>query len=225
MSVQAKKSNLEICSAKGWPHPTYRRERQKISVTTFPSECKIAINNNNTEQLFDRDLHPNNGLWDARQCFYSKSRNVNIETSSSSFFSSFFFYFFYFTKLSRFVWKTRAVQRWFFHRCIKYFFIIQMAPRSPTVKNSKPNIWQPAVSQMVSQSLAVLAWDWSRDSELYRAYCDHIKWPEVVRVLSIFVNNIDKLKLVGFPIFRLQTRFIKGFHTRQERKLTDCCEI
>ena len=116
MSVQAKKSNLEICSAKGWPHPTYRRERHKISVTTFPSECKIAINNNNTEHLFDRDLHPNNVLWDARQCFYSKSRNANIETSScSSFFFFFlFFFFFFFAKLSRFVWKTRAVQRCFF---------------------------------------------------------------------------------------------------------------
>ena len=93
MSVQAKKSNLEIFSAKCWPHPTYRRERHKISVTTFPSECKFAINNNNTEHFFDRDLHPNNGLWDARQCFYSKRRNANIETSSCS---SFFFFFFFF---------------------------------------------------------------------------------------------------------------------------------
>ena len=142
MSVQAKKSNLEICSAKGWPHPTYRRERHKISVTTFPSECKIAINNNNTEHLFDRDLHPNNVLWDARQCFYSKSRkrkyrNLLLLLSLLLLF---------FAKLSGFVWKTCAVQRFLFHWCKQYFFIIQTAPWNPTVKNSKPNIWQPAVS-------------------------------------------------------------------------------
>ena len=122
MSVQAKKSNLEICSAKGWPYPTYRRERHKISVTTFPSECKIAINNNNTEKLFDRDLHPNNGLWDARQCFYSESRNANIETPSSSFFFFFLFLFFLFCQIITVCMKNTCGPAMIFSPMHKVFF-------------------------------------------------------------------------------------------------------
>ena len=70
MSVQAKKSHLEICSAKGYHVPP---DRHKISVTTFSSAVCNRYNNN-TDNLFDHDLHLNNVPWDARQWFYSKSR-------------------------------------------------------------------------------------------------------------------------------------------------------
>ena len=152
-------------------------DRHKISVTTF------------TDNLFDGHLHLNNVLWDAKQCFYWKSRKRkyrNLRLLLFFFSSSFFLFFFFFAKLSGFVWKTRVVQRF-----LSLMHTVFFHYSNGTIKSSKPNNWQArcflnmAFQSLENFGMRLVTWLWAEQGLLRPC---QVTW----RVPLIFVNYIDE---------------------------------